>query len=149
MMDAFSLAAANEIFDAFPEWRAFAREEHADDGSSFLVVQVTPPASANVEHGLVIDTSNDEFTVGFDCYHCHFDEWVGDGDQFGTRAALEFVEQIINERVAVVSWWQDAEWRGSSQLVAGASPEQPSWQTTFNRVRIRSWRGTFNADIGA
>jgi hypothetical protein len=145
-MDAFSLAAANEIFDAFPKWRALAREEPADNGNSFLVVEVTPPASSNVEHGLVIDTDNEEITVGFDCYHCHFDTWVGDGEHFGTQAALEFVKQIISERVSVVSWWHDDKWRGSSQLAAGASPEQPSWQSSFNRVRIRSWKGSYNAD---
>lgn len=33
------------------KWHAFAREEDADDGSSFFVVQVAPPADANVEAG--------------------------------------------------------------------------------------------------
>lgn len=148
-MDPFSVATANEIFAAFPEWQPLARQEQADDGSFFLVVEVAPPAEANVEHGLVIDTANREVTVGFDCYHSHFDQWVSDGDHFGTQAALEFVKHIVNEQVAVVSWWQGEEWRGSSQLDAGASPEPPSWQTSFNRVRIRSWKGSLNADIVA
>lgn len=148
-MDSFSLSTADEIFTAFPEWQAFAREEQADGGSSFLIIKVTPPLEADVEHGLVVDTQNQEVTVGFDYYHSHFDQWVGDGDDFGPEAALEFVKQILNEEVAIVSWWQDEQWRGSSPLEAGASPQPPSWKTSFNRVRIRSWKGTLNADFSA
>lgn len=148
-MDSFSISSANEIFAAFPEWQAVAREGQADDGSSFLVIEINPPVEADVECGLVIDTSNQEITVGFDCYHSHFDKWVGDGNHFGTQAALHFVEQIVSEQVAVISWWQGEQWRGSSQLEAGAPPEQPQWQTHFDRIRIRSWKGSFNADINA
>lgn len=146
-MDRFSQTTAEEIFASFPEWRALAREEQADDGSAFLVIEVAPPREANVEHGLIVDTANQEVTVGFDCYHSHYDQWVGDGEHVGTEAALEFVKRIINERVAVVSWWQNELWRGSAQLEAGASPELPSWQTSFNRIRIRSWKGALNADV--
>ncbi len=148
-MDPFSLTTADEIFAAFPEWQAFAREEPADDGSFFLLIQITPPSESNVEHGLFIDTQNQEVTVGFDYYHSHFDQWIGDGDHFGIEAALEFVRQILNEEVAIVSWWEDETWRGSAQLEAGASPPQPSWQTSFNRIRIRSWKGTLNVDFSA
>jgi hypothetical protein len=104
-----------------------------------------------VEHGLVIDTSNEEVTVGFDSYHSHFDDWGGDGDKFGTQAAIEFIKQIVSERTAVVSWWQGEEWRGSAQLESGAKLAEPSWaaQGQYDRVRIRSWLGTLNADTDA
>jgi hypothetical protein len=148
-MSKSSIAAAEQLFEAFPKWRSLARNETAEDGSSYFVVEVAPPESANVEHGLVIDTSNKEITVGFDCYHSHFDEWVGDGEHFGTEAAIEFINQILEERVSVISWWFNERWRGSAQLEAGAKPEAPSWSgsETFNRIRVRSWRGSHNADI--
>lgn len=147
-MDPFSAAASEQIFAAFPEWRAIAREEQAGDGSSFLVVEVTPPATAMVEHGLVIDTANQEVTVGFDCYHTHFDESIGDGERFGIEAALEFVRQIVNERVAVVSWWDGDNWRASTDLEAGSELETPEWmKKSFDRIRVRSWKGSLNADI--
>jgi hypothetical protein len=146
-----SLAAAEQLFAEFPEWRALARPETAENGTEFLVIEVAPPPQAMVDHGLVIDTSNDEVTVGFDCYHSHFDDWVGDGEHFGTQAAIEFIKQIVSERTVVVSWWQGEEWRGSAQLEAGAPPAVPEWatQAQYDRVRIRSWRGTFNADTDA
>jgi hypothetical protein len=143
--------AVEELFAEYPHWRALARTEIAEDGSSFAVVEVAPPAAANVEHGLVIDTAREEITVGFDCYHTHFDEWVGDGQHFGTEAALEFIRQVVSERISVVSWWFNDQWRGSGQLEAGATPEPPSWAgaESYNRIRVRSWNGTFNADIDA
>ncbi len=148
-MNEFSLATAEEILAAFPEWRTLTRTEEADDGDTFLALEVVPPLEANVEHGLVIDTSNGEVTVGFDHYHSHFEQWVGDGEHFGTQAALQFVKQILEERVAVVSWWHNEEWRGSSQFEVGSPPQEPTWSTDYNRVRVRSWKGTFNADVGA
>jgi hypothetical protein len=140
-----------ELFAEFPQWRALARTEVAEDGSSFVVVEVAAPSAANVEHGLVVDTAREEITVGFDCYHTHFDEWVGDGQHFGTQAAVEFIKQIMSERVSVVSWWFNEQWRGSSQLEAGATPEPPSWAgaESYNRIRVRSWNGKFNASIDA
>lgn len=137
------------IFDAFPEWRSLAREERDDAGSLVEILEVQPPAGANVAHGLVVDTSNDEITVGFDAYHSHFDEWVGDGTHFGTMAALEFIKQLVSERVAVVSWWNGEQWCGSTQIEAAQPPELPSWAGAPNitRIRVRSWRGTLNADV--
>ena len=150
-MPVSSLTTAEQLFAEFPKWRALARSETAEAGTQYLVIEVPPPPQAMVEHGLVIDTSNDEITVGFDSYHSHFDDWVGDGEQFGTQAAIEFIKQIIFERTAVVSWWQGKEWRGSAQLEAGAKPAAPSWaaQEQYDRVCIRSWFGTFNADTDA
>ena len=146
-----SIALAEELFAVFPEWRALARTETATDGAEYLVIEVTPPSQANVEHGLVIDTSNNEVTVGFDSYHSHFDDWVGDGEHFGTKAAIEFIKQVVSERTAVISWWQGTEWRGSAQLEAGAKSVVPSWATEgqYDRVRVRSWCGSLNADTDA
>ena len=140
--------APQELLHEFPHWAEFSRLETADDGAGFVVIQVPAPLEANVEHGLIIDTSNNEVTVGFDCYHSHFDDFVGNGEHFGTKAALEFIKQIISERVAIVSWWSGDTWRGSSQLEAGATPIIPSWTTAsdIDRVRVRSWNGALNYD---
>ena len=150
-MDEFSLAIAEELFASFPQWRAFARSEQAEDGTAYVIVEVPPPPEAHVEHGLVIDTSNGEITVGFDFYHAQFDQCSDDIKCVGAQPAIEFIERIMSERVAIVSWWLNERWRGAAQLEAGASPETPAWARpgTFNRIRIRSWKGSLNADISA
>jgi hypothetical protein len=86
--------------------------------------------------------------VGFDWYHSHFQHWTGDGDDFMPQTALQFVKQVIDERIAIVSWWEGGEWRGSSRLEAGGVPGPPSWQAHYDRIRVRSWRGSLDADIG-
>lgn len=113
------------LFAEFPKWRSLAKLEVGADGSEYTVVEVSPPAAANVEHGLVVDTANEEVTVGFDAYHSHFDDWVGDGSQFGTEAAIEFIKQLLQEKVAVVSWWYGEQWRGSAQMDVG-EPLEPA-----------------------
>jgi hypothetical protein len=148
-MDTFSLILNEQLFATFPEWRALARKERAEDGSSCLVVSV-PPAGAEVRHhGLLVCSSDEEVTVSFDFYHAHFYAMTGDDGHLGAPAALEFITQILSERVSVVSWWFDEEWRGSAQLEAGATPQPPWWLVSgsFNRVRVRSWRGSFNANL--
>jgi hypothetical protein len=150
-MHSVTPAPEETLFAAFPEWRSLARSERADDGSTYVVIEVRAPPGANVEYGLIIDTSNQEVTVSFDFHHEHFDEWVGDGDRFGTEAAVELIRRIVSERIAVVSWWHGDSWAGSSQIEAGANPEMPSWAApeAYNRVRIRSWNGSFNVDRDA
>jgi hypothetical protein len=148
-MDAFSQSVAEELFARFPNWKALSRCESADDGGSFLVVKVPAPAEAHAEHGLVVDTSNQEVTVGFDVYHCHFDGLLGDDNCFGTKSAIHFIDHVLGEQIAVVSWWSGDGWRGSAQLQAGEKPTIPRWSTAsdINRMRVRSWHGTLNADV--
>jgi hypothetical protein len=146
-----SRIAAEELFAAFPHWRSLARNETSEGGDSYVVIEVQAPNEANVEHGLSIDTSNDEVTVEFDCYHAHFNDWTSDGEHSGTQTAIEFIKQILSERIAVISWWFNDEWRGSAHFQAGASPETSVWGAdgAINRVRIRSWKGSLNADSSA
>ena len=144
--------SAEALFEVFPEWRSLARREVDEYGSEYVVVEVSPPSEADIHGSLLIDTWNDEVTVGFDFYHGHFDDWAGQSRPFGTGSALEFVQQIVEERVAVISWWRDDKLGGGSVTDAGVplGPRQPRTSTdTHNRVRVRSWRGTLNVDSDA
>ena len=135
-LDPFSQAAAKHIFEAFPQWQDLARVDQAEDETAFLVIEVAAPQSADVERGLLIETANEEFTVGFDIYHEHHGQWP---------AALRFLKGILDEQAAVVSWFQDDVWLGST--VRDARAGLPPWPEHSTRLRIRSWNGTLNADI--
>jgi hypothetical protein len=147
-MTPFSHETAQIVFRDFPDWRAFSREERNHDGTLYLVVEVPPPAEANTLLGLVVSTDNDEVTVAFDYYHSHFDEWSSNDDWAHQYAALPFVQGLLSETIAVTSWWRGNEWRGSSQQLAGTDAE-PDHITDFSRIRVRSWKGTFNDDRDA
>ncbi|HZL95572.1 MAG TPA: hypothetical protein VFB99_18085 [Vicinamibacterales bacterium] len=146
-MDAFSKSAAEQIFESYPEWKAYAREE-TYDGATYLVVDVPPPASANAEHGLRIDTHNDEITVSFDFYHSHFDTWNVREVGSEHEAALPFVQAILSEKVGVASWWRGTEWRGSTHFSRGERPHF-EFAKDYNRLRVRSWQGNLNEDRDA
>ena len=90
---------------------------------------------------------DNEITVDFDYYHSHFEGWHEDPESPWNPSAEQFVKNILEEHVSVISWWLDDQWCGSTQLKAGDLPEQPAWLTAYNHIRIRSWKGSFNADI--
>jgi len=147
-MNQFSATVAEEIFASYPEWRSRAREEDAQDGSTYLYIEVPAPAAADTTHGLEINTDNEEVTVSFDFYHSHFDRWKVQQPGFEHQAALPFVQALLSESVAVASWWQGEQWCGSCQLAAGEEPELTVAQE-FNRIRVRSWQGSRNEDRDA
>ena len=79
----------------------------------------------------------------------HFDDWTGESSPFGTRSALEFVQQIVAERVAIMTCWRDDRCVGGEVMNAGETVEPPTRTDTYDRIRVRSWRGTFNLDRDA
>ena len=147
-MPTFATLAAEEIFATFPEWRLHSRDEQAEDGSKYVFVDVPAPAEANTSHGLTINTVNEEITVSFDFYHSHFDRWNVREAGYEYEAALPFVQSLLEEVVAVASWWNEDKWAGSCQVLAGEAPLMPVVKD-YSHVRVRSWHGTLNADSDA
>jgi len=131
------------VLNIFPKWRALLRTGTADDGTPFEVLEVPAPLGSDAAAGLLVSTANGEITVGFDVYHSHFEDWAGEA------GALDLIQKIVMERVAVVSWWSGGRWCGSSSLDADAQPGMPSWAASqgVDRIRVRSWRGALNADV--
>lgn len=148
-MTDFSAKASEQLFARFPEWRQYAKSEAEADGKPFVRLDVPAPTGANAHCGLVISTANGEVTIEFDYYHSHFDDMVGNGTNVGTEAALDLIAQLLAEKVAAVSWWHGEDWRGSTLIEAGEKPKLDDFTGPFNRIRIRSWKGTLNADVDA
>jgi hypothetical protein len=129
----------------FPEWLACCREEPGPEGESSLVIDVPAPPESGAAHGLCITTEDEEITVGFDSYHTHYDVLCPCDDP-AEPAALDFIEGLLSERIAVVSWWQGGRWLSSEQLHAGDPLRLPQWADVSGQVEahVRSWRGTLN-----
>jgi hypothetical protein len=143
----YSREAAEEIFRRFPEWTAFATAESDPTEDNYLVIEVPPPEEAAADHPLTITTSNNEVTVGFDNSHSHFGGWWSDKHaSYVVNEAMPFIASLLAESLAAVSWWLGDDWRGSMFVTGGQSPERSEFQSDASRVRIRSWRGTHNAD---
>lgn len=149
-LDTFSQQVADLLFSRYPQWRGKETIERNNNGAAHFTLSVPAPVQANTEHGLWISTERGELTVGFDAYHTHFSESIGDGDMFGLEYGIRFIQQILDEEIAAVSWWNNEIWRGSAQTEAGSKPDlHPEHMSDFNRVRVRSWKGALNADIKA
>ena len=149
-LNEYSRRFADVLFTAYPEWREFASVDTAEDvDEGTLVVQVSPPRPRDIQWPLHISTDGEEITVGFDSYHRHFNRYGEDDEAEGYAEALAFIADLLAERVAVISWWNGDEWRGSSTFVPGADVVTPPWAIKAKTVRVRSWKGTYDKDIGA
>jgi len=163
-MDDLPRAFAQMLFEVFPEWRGFTRGGMCVDAAgSGLVVEVPSLPAADVKLGLLIRV-DDEVTVGFDYYHCHFDpdttyadlrasakDTTGEEERSGVLTALDFVKDIVSERIVIVSYLLNDEWRGSTAMPAEMPPHRPDYVggRSYNRIRVRSWAGARNADVKA
>jgi hypothetical protein len=144
----FSVRIREEVLAAFPEWAPHVAEETYEGSDPYLVVTINPPPEAQTALPLRISTWDEEVTVDFDYYHTHFERWnpeVGDNRH---KSALLYVRAIMDEQVAAASWWQEEACKVCEQLEPG-QPLEPRFKVSYTRVRVRSWRGTLNADSDA
>ncbi len=145
-LDDFSRSVAERLFVQFPDWRELAQIERAEDGTSYLLLEVAAPTDASAACGLTVTTDNGEVTVGFDYYHGHFFGQIGDGEHFGTDYALHFMSRLLNEEIAVVSWWLAGNLVAFSTIENGKALMDDDLVGKHDQERVRSWKGTLNAD---
>jgi hypothetical protein len=144
----YSRRFAEVLFAAHPEWRELASVDTTEDvDKGVLLVRVTPPTPRDIKWPLHISTDGEEVTVGFDIYHSHFNRYADDEEAEEFAEALAFIADLLAERIAVISWWDGDEWRGSSTVEAGTDVSAPSWASNAKTARIRSWRGMYDKDI--
>lgn len=140
-MNQFSRTVAREVFRAFPELKRFESVAE-DDGEVTLYVEVDAP-SGNAKQPLRVYTRNDEITVSFDAYHAHYFEFdSGDGDDAHT-----LLSQILSDEYAVVSYWRDEQWCGSTVLDKQNLPLDNAEYPYANRIEFRSWRGGLDQNV--
>lgn len=129
----FSRRFAEKLFSAFPAFRDLAIVE----GNSF-VVEVTAPNPA-ARAPLFISTADEEVTVGFDAWHCHFDGMLEKDDEEIFASSIALVRDLLAERVAVLAWLDGDQWLGSScAKVDEVDAELQSGDTGY----AITWRGT-------
>ncbi len=147
-LDAFSRDIAERLFAAHPEWKAFARIEVGNDAVTpgYLVVEITPPAEAKVDHSLLITTEDEEVTIGLDYYHSHFEDFASpSGDP--ASDGMAFLKGLLCDHIAVVSWWNGETCVGSSTIGRDEELAPMPHKPSYDRIRIRSWQGTRNRDL--
>jgi hypothetical protein len=138
----FSRRFAERLFDKYPEWREHAVIDPDDDlqPGSFHVTVPSPGSGGE----LWVRTYANQITVDFGPHgwHEHFGEWSGSGESAIFDAALRFLDDLMNDRVVVITrrlfgrpMWTEAIPAGSVQrpLIGG--------------VDVYSWSGRLDARL--
>lgn len=141
----FIKQATEELFLAYPDWSEFKIKDTAT-GNVYIEVPKKRASSLIKSLYIIID---EEVTVGLDYYHCHFDLMAGSNEDLDEHKALPFIEKLISESVSIVSWWKDDRMICAGQMESGGSIDSDGYTGDFNRIRVRSWKGSYDQDIYA
>jgi hypothetical protein len=141
LLDARSRRFAEALLDEFPEWAPYMQPAPYEGAKGTLLVRVPAPHPGGTE--LVIETENDEVTVSFAGWHEHYGAWAGETEDESTRAALDAMRDIVEERLLAVMAMDGEQWRSGWRVAPGEPVETRHGQQT----RVRSWRGTYDADL--
>ncbi len=133
------------ILGEFPGWKDYAGIDEYNGEVYFNVV--VPSPSNNAEGPLRVYTYQDEITVSFDAYHAHFYEFKEESSEIEDDDAFSFITKIINGLHAVVSYWHDDQWNGSTLLPEEEFPINNEEYPYANKIKIRSWYGNLDREI--
>ncbi len=149
----FSRRMAEDLLTHFPGWIAHLAIASEADGPDFLIRIPPPQASRGGALEIYCVEDDEEVTVCYAGTHGHY------GSVLGTRedpvAALAPIRDILDERRAVVSYILPpnadmphgfvASGPVAADRIPGANYEY--YYTTS--IRVRSWRGTHDAEFHA
>lgn len=145
-LDEYSRFAVGRILDRFPAWREHMVFRRPDGyGHAFADFTLSCPSPA-IEHGLCVSTADEEITVGLHTHHSHFTDYDNRSNPEHISDALDYVQELLDERTAIISWYTGDRFAGStSQEVADERPVS-SLLLGVTRTTLRSWRGTYDRD---
>src|SRR6185503_15139846 len=84
-----------------------------------LVIRLHPPQADLPQ--LEISSENDEVSLFYDRWHAHFAFFADQPDEKGFQEALDCLDEILQERVAIAISMVGDEWRGSGTWPPGES----------------------------
>jgi hypothetical protein len=112
--------------------------EYPDNETNSSYVLVTIPSPADPKRTLHLYTADDEVTVDFAMYECHFSE---------LSSAIEFAEQLMREELLVASFWKHNEWTGSKTVARDEEIKIPdSFDKNSDLLKVRSWTGRLDCE---
>ncbi|HDR9056539.1 TPA: hypothetical protein QDB02_004309 [Burkholderia vietnamiensis] len=152
LLEPFSRQMAEDLLLVFPDWRSHFSIV-ASAGENFFKVLV--PSLEGSDGGPLEVTSlyNEEVTVFYATTHRHFFSMLGNADE--ADGAVDFIRKILDEQLAVVSYicTGDSTIRdgvfSSSAVSVGKIPRANYEYYYTTSMRVRSWRGTYDADFAA
>lgn len=137
-----SRRVARALLAEFPDWAPYLRLS-AFPGHAPGTLEVEVPPAHLAGSPLHVDTDNDEVTVSFADWHEHYGGWAGDVEEESIRAAVQAVRDVVEERLLSVLALDD----GRPRRAWRAAPGEPVTTRHGTLTRVRSWRGTYDAEM--
>jgi hypothetical protein len=143
-LNRYSQRFVERLLAVHPEWRALAQQdpEGFPAPGSLLIELPSPVASRR----LLIRTYGNQITIDFGPHgwHEHFGPWRGPSDEVVFAAALAFIEDLLADRLVVVTrvFFGRPVW---SRAVEASRVRKP-W---VGRVEVYSWSGARDATLGS
>ena len=141
-MDDFSQRFSAWLRRHRPEWAELAKPD-----ATTVEIEI-PATGSRAIAPLWISSADDEITVGFDHTHSHFAAWderQTEEDCF--EQAAQFAEDLMIERLVVVSGLDRGTWAGSTTVRPDEDPLAAVAFAAGDTVIVRSFRGTFDRDL--
>lgn len=136
-LDEYSAKARTALLALHPDWQSYM-SDYPDKETNSSYVLVTIPSPADPKHTLHLYTADEEVTVDFAMYECHFSE---------LSSAIEFAEQLMREELLVASFWKHNEWTGSKTVAPDEEISMPdSFDKNSDLLRVRSWTGRLDRE---
>jgi hypothetical protein len=133
---------ADALLREFPEWAPYLRlAEWTDAEGGTLLVDVPPPPGGTSP--LLVNTEDGEITVAFAGWHSHYGSWTGAENEEATHEALDAIRDVVEERLLSVAAMNGEQWRRSWSV----APGEPVETRHGDRTLVRSWRGTYDAEL--
>jgi len=135
----------------FPEILEDAIFEKSDSGNNFLRIEKQCP-NPKAEYGLYFDSNDDEFTVGFDCFHCHFYRFAEQDFDSELTNAVRMIKDILNNELFLLKIVNGHRYLGS-QFIEKKELDSldkiiGEWNLKSNEQgRIVSWDGYFDQEV--
>ena len=144
---------AADLFARFPELRQYAAmERQQGEGPWTLVVKVPAPSRDPRSELVVWVDGVDDPSVAFGAWHTHENVWgAGRPDEAGRPALLDLIAGIFADRFVI---GEDVGGIGDGTATIldladdDALLEELASTYSPGRVRIRSWSGTLDREVG-
>ena len=114
-LDDYSEFASRLILERFPEWESFATVRIEPKGTGVFEVNIPCPSPA-AKAGLLVTTAGEETTVVFHTEHQHFTNYDDRIDPQHIQDALDFADDILNERIAAINYYRDGDDAGGGWM---------------------------------
>jgi len=134
-LNKFSTLIYGLLLKVYPQWSNLIRI--ADDDPESIILEV--PSSQSAELLLEVSTYDEEITVSYGSFHCHFG-WSDVPDEEAFNEAKEMIDDIISDKMLIAEYSKNGNVYQSETVEV---EELDSYLELGNEVRVVGWSKSY------